>query len=201
MQRTLLIILALIALMGFGPEFRTGPDDPVFIPPSPQRAGNAEAGYKYIIEGDYVNSGLPIGMYRLGMGRDKDNFLKREGQAAELRFDFNLVNAPNGEAVVVPNCLQCHGQVFEDSLIVGLGNANADFTVGRNFDSKLAGGMVEGLLKTNKKRWEAGREFMQAGKAIGDKIYTEVLGANPADRLTAVLVTHRCTTIRDRYPF
>jgi mono/diheme cytochrome c family protein len=191
MQRILLIILALIALMGFGPEFQPGPDDPVFIPPSPQRAGDAEAGYRYIISGDYVNSGLPLSMYRLGMGRDKDNFLKREGPSAELRYDFNLVNAPNGEAVVVPNCLQCHGQVFEDSLIVGLGNANADFTVGRNFDSKLAGGMVEGLLKTNKKRWEAAREFMQAGKAIGDKIYTEVLGANPADRLTAVLVTHR----------
>jgi hypothetical protein len=191
MKKVLVILLCCIAAAGFSPFFQPGPEDPVPILPSPQRRGIADSGYQYIITGDYVNSGLPISLYRLGMGKDKRNLLKREGWNAEVRYDFNVVRASNGETIVVPNCLQCHAQVFEDSLIVGLGNANADFTVGRNFDSKLAASLLEGYLKINPGKAEAAKEFMRVGKAIGDKIYTEVKGVNPADRLTAVLIAQR----------
>jgi mono/diheme cytochrome c family protein len=191
MNRILLSMLLGIALMGFGSALLPGPDDPVSIPPSPQRKGNADSGFNYIITGDYVNSGLPLSLFRMGIGRDKRNFLNRSGANAEIRYDFNLVTAANGEAIVVPNCLQCHAQVFEDSLIVGLGNANGDFTPGRNFDSKMAAGLLEGYMKLHPNKASAMNEFMRAGKAIGDKIYTEVKGVNPADRLTAVLIAQR----------
>ncbi len=191
MNRVFLSILLGIVVMGFGTALLPGPDDPVFIPPSPQRIGNPDSGYQYIITGDYVNSGLPLSLYRLGFGKDRDNHLRREGRNADVRYDFNVIDAPNGEALVVPNCLQCHAQVFEDSLIVGLGNANGDFTPGRNFDSKMASGLLEGYMKLHPNKASAMREFMRAGKAIGDKIYTEVKGVNPADRLTAVLIAQR----------
>jgi hypothetical protein len=170
---------------------KPGPDDPVVIPAGIQRTGNADSGYNYIVTGDYVNSGLPLFLYRLGIGRDKLNQLNREGLNASVRYDFNVVTASNDETIVVPNCLQCHAQVFEDSLIIGLGNAQADFTSARNFDSEIAEGLLETYMKVNTKKGEAAKEFIQVGKVISGKMYTEVKGVNPADRLTSLLITHR----------
>ena len=48
------------------------------------------------------------------------------------------VKAPNGEIVVAPNCLQCHAQVFENKLIIGLGNSTVDFTGGEKLNPKNA---------------------------------------------------------------
>ena len=165
--------------------------DPVPIPPSTQRTGDPQAGFRYIIEGDYVNSGLPLSVYSLGIGKDKRNFLRREGENRNIRHDFNVVKAANGARIVVPNCLQCHAQVFEDSLIVGLGNSLADFTSRRGFDAKFASNVLETLLNTDPRKAEAAREFIRVGRGIGSGIYTEVRGVNPADRLTALLISHR----------
>jgi mono/diheme cytochrome c family protein len=101
------------------------------------------------------------------------------------------VNAPNGEEIVVPNCLQCHAQVFDDQLIIGLGNANADFTSARGFDSNLLEGILGSYMKVNKKKAEAAKEFLDVGRVIGGQIYTSVRGVNPADRLAAILIAHR----------
>jgi len=191
MKKYLFIILLCVAGTGFSALMSPDPNDPVPIPLSAQRIGNPDSGYQYIITGDYVNSGLPLFFYRMGMGKSEKNVLNREGVNGTVRYDFNVVNAPNGEAIVVPNCLQCHAQTFNDSLIVGLGNSMADFTSARNFDSKMAEGMIDTYMKINKKKGEAAKEFLQVGKVINDKIYTEVRGANPADRLATVLVTHR----------
>jgi hypothetical protein len=191
MKKYLIIILASFLVTGFTVFTEPGPDDPVAIPPSPQRVGNPDSGYQYIITGDYVNSGLPLLLYRMGMGMNKNDFLNREGRNSGVRYDFNVVVAPNGEDIVVPNCLQCHAQVFNDSLILGLGNANADFTESRRFDSGILQGMIDSYMKLNKKKAEASREFLQVGKVIGGKIYTEVKGVNSADRLASVLISYR----------
>jgi cytochrome c2 len=189
MKKYLIILIMCAVGLGFN-VMTPGPDDPVFIPPSPQREGNPDSGYHFIITGDYVNSGLPPIFYKLGFGRSKD-LLQREGKNAGIRHDFNIVTAPNGEDIVVPNCLQCHAQVFDDKLIVGLGNANADFTSTRGFNSDLAEGILSSYMKVNKKKGEAAKEFMQVGKVIGGQIYTAVRGVNSADRLAAVLIAHR----------
>jgi Cytochrome c len=191
MKKYLLIILLCIMGTGFSLLVKPGPDDPVPVPPSPQRTGNADSGFRYIITGDYVNSGLPLIFYRMGLGRDEKNLLGREGINASIRYDFNVVAAPNGETIVVPNCLQCHAQIFNDSLIVGLGNSLADFTSARRFDSEFVEGILSNYMKVNKKKGEAAREFMKVGKVIGGKMYTEVRGVNPADRLTSLLIVHR----------
>ncbi len=115
--------------------------------------------------------------------------LDRQGDNADVRYDFNVVNAENGESVVIPNCFQCHAQFFNGQLILGLGNSIGDFTK----DQKLSGfqKMALSYLKLKPKKYEAAKDFVTVGLEIGDELFTDVVGANPADRLTALLVTHR----------
>ncbi len=164
-------------------------DGPVFVPPSKQRTGNADSGYHYIINGDYVNSGIPFSLYGLGFRKEKRDILGREGQAAEVRYDFNVVKAKNGEPVVVPNCFQCHAEWFDGKLIIGLGNSTGDFTKTKNL--KAYEKLVTAYLKLSPKKYDAAKEALIVARTIGDQFYTEIAGLNPADRLTALLVSHR----------
>jgi len=164
-------------------------DGPVFIPPSKQRTGNADSGFHYIIYGDYVNSGIPFNLYGLGFKKERQNILNRNGNAAEVRFDFNVVKAPNGEDVVVPNCFQCHADFFDGKFVVGLGNSTGDFTKTKNL--KVYEKMLMTYLKLSPKKYDAAKEVMMVARTIGGEFYTDVMGVNPADRLTALLVAHR----------
>ncbi|HMG67078.1 MAG TPA: hypothetical protein VK588_05295 [Chitinophagaceae bacterium] len=169
----------------------SNPDDPVFIPPSKQRTGNADSGYQYIITGDYVKSGIPLNLYHYIFKKEKTNLFEREDENASVRYDFNVVHAKNGEQVVVPNCFQCHAELFDGKLIVGLGNASGDFTKDQKLNSKSAEKIFLAYLKLSPKKYEAAKEFVTVGQSIGDEIFTDVVGTNPADRLTALLVAHR----------
>lgn len=190
MKKVLLILVLALICFAFN-RYAVKENDPVPVPPSEQRTGNADSGWQYIITGDYVNSGLPMGLYRIGFGKEKENFLDRPGYPNGIRYDFNVVKAPNGEEILVPNCLQCHAQVFDGRLIVGLGNANADFTKDQKLNSKALQQFGLGFLKLHKKKYEAARNFVEVGLQIGEQLYTDVRGVNPADRLAALLISHR----------
>jgi hypothetical protein len=105
--------------------------EPEYIPASTQRSGNAAQGYNYLTTGNYLKSGIPYQVFMLGTAKDSNNFLQRTGFNKNLSYDFTAVQAPNGELVVAPNCLQCHAQVFEGKLVIGLGNSFSDFTQNR----------------------------------------------------------------------
>src|SRR6266536_2065629 len=96
---TIIIIITCISFVAI-----TSNEDPIPILPSQQRIGNADSGYHYIITGDYLKSGLPLNLYHLALKKEKTNPLNREDDNAEVRYDFNVVKADNGEKVVVPNC-------------------------------------------------------------------------------------------------
>jgi mono/diheme cytochrome c family protein len=181
-----LIIISCISFVAV-----TSDEEPVRILPSQQRLGNADSGYQYIITGDYIKSGLPFSMYRLAFKKEKTNPLSREEDNAEVRYDFNVVKAENGEEVVVPNCFQCHAEVFDGKLILGLGNSTGDFTKDQKLNSKSLEKLLLTYLKLSPKKYEAAKEFVTVGQSISDQLFTDIVGANPADRLTALLVSHR----------
>ncbi len=167
-------------------------DEPVPIPHSPQRTGgDAKKGYDYLVNGDYIRSGVPYSIYLFGAGANKFNYLKREGINATISHDFTAVKAANGEVVVAPNCLNCHAQVFDDKLVVDLGNSLVDFTKSDKFN--LANiELLQKLLKLNSpKQYQASFEFLRASKAITEQLYAPVRGVNVADRLAYLLVAHR----------
>jgi hypothetical protein len=165
--------------------------EPVPIPPSAQRlGGDVKEGYEYLTTGDYVKGGIPYSFWLMGMGKVKTNYLNRKGRNEKLAHDYTAIES-KGEILVAPNCMQCHAQVFEDSLIMGMGNTFINFAD----DEKLTERNLktaENILKlTAPKKYVAAEPFLEVAKTIGPFLKTAVQGVNPADRLAAVLAAHR----------
>ena len=168
---------------------KSSKDLPVLIPLSKQRTGDKMIGYNYLITGDYLKSGIPLTFYRLGYKKDTMD-LQRAAPNKNVTYSFTVVTAPNGEKVVAPNCLQCHAQVFDGKLIVGLGNTLTDFTDNRASVVKFA----EKALQSNKvniAKYEAAKNFIDAVKAVSPQLVVPVRGVNIADRLASLLAAHR----------
>lgn len=166
--------------------------DPVPIPPSAQRlGGDPQKGYDYLTTGDYVKGGIPYSAFVMGLGKDKRNLLQRDGKNENLPFAYTAVTAPNGEILVAPNCLQCHAEVFNGQLVIGLGNTTIDFTQNDKMNIKNLKALESWLKLTAPKKYHAARSFIEVAKAIGNQLQTDVQGVNAADRLAALLVAHR----------
>jgi mono/diheme cytochrome c family protein len=192
MNKLIVLIFLILGTAAFTRFLQELPEEkPVYIPPSPQRTGSAALGYSYLITGDYLKSGIPYDYFKLGIGTDTDNFLKREGLNSTVGYDYTVVKASNGENVVAPNCLQCHAQIVEGKLYIGLGNTGLDFSNSQKLDPKKAEMAEIMLAKTDRKKFEAAEPFLKVVKAIGNQLQTKVRGVNAADRLAAVLAAHR----------
>jgi mono/diheme cytochrome c family protein len=166
-------------------------EEPVFIPPSRQRIGDAKKGFEYLVTGDYVKSGVPYNIFVFGGGLAKKDFLKRDGINKNISHEYTAIKASNGEILVAPNCLQCHAQVFENELVMGLGNSLADFTKSETFNAENIA-LLERILKVNAPaQYEAAAPFIKVSKAITGNLYAGTKGVNIADRLASVLVAHR----------
>ncbi len=74
-MKKLLVIVA-IGMMVLGFRKWAG-DQPVPIPASVQRTGDAAAGYRYLTTGDYIKSGIPYDYFLLGFGQTRANYLPR----------------------------------------------------------------------------------------------------------------------------
>ena len=190
MKKIIVAIILLMSCISFI-ALTSNEDDPVPIPPSRQRIGNADSGYQYMITGDYVKSGLPLNLYNMILKKENTDLLNRGGDNGKVRYDFNVVKAYNNENIAVPNCLQCHGEFFDGKLIIGLGNSTGDFTANQRMNSKFLEKLLNTYLKLNPKKYEAAKEFITVSETIGDQLFTETVGANPADRLAALLIAHR----------
>lgn len=168
------------------------PDKPVPIPVSKQRTGgDAQKGYEYLTTGDYVKGGVPYSFFLLGNGRNKTLYLQREGINKDIPHAYTAVKAFNGEVLVAPNCLQCHAQVLDDQLYIGLGNSFSDFSQFQKLNPKMLEQAEAFLKKTKPAQHEAAAEFFKVSKTIGPYINAPIRGVNTADRLAGVLAAHR----------
>jgi hypothetical protein len=192
MKKMFVLIITGLICFAFSKTLKEFEDEkPVYIPPSTQRSGDAKQGYIYLTTGDYLKSGIPYSYFKLGFGKSGNNYLKRDGLNKEISHEYTAVKAPNGEIVVAPNCLQCHAQVFDNQLYIGMGNTMIDFTSGQKLDPKNAAMAERLLIKTDPKKYEAAAPFLKVVKAVSAQLYTQVRGVNSADRLAALLVAHR----------
>jgi mono/diheme cytochrome c family protein len=188
---TVVLIVGMIGL-AFSSSIRYFSEEkPVYIPASVQRSGDSQRGYSYLTTGDYLKSGIPYNYFKLGFGKSSNNYLKRDGLNRDISYEYTAVKAPNGEIVVAPNCLQCHAQVFENKLYLGMGNSTIDFSNNQKLDPKMAASAERVLKNLDPKKYEAAEPFLKVVKSIGSQLYTRVRGVNAADRLAALLVAHR----------
>jgi mono/diheme cytochrome c family protein len=187
----LLTALSFLYFQSFTP-FSTANEKPVPIPPSQQRSGNALKGYKYLTEGDYVKGGIPYEFTVMATGgKNKKFYLQREGLNGKISHEYTVVTAPNGEKLAAPNCMQCHAQVFDSVLYIGMGNTFIDFSLGDKLNASNFQMLEKLLQKQSPSKYEAAKNFITVSKTIGPKITTAVRGVNSADRLAAVLAAHR----------
>lgn len=191
MKKLLVLLLISCICFAFVTLTDTFKADPVFIEPSKQREGNAAKGYNYLVTGDYLKSGIPYSLFLMASPKDTNNYLNRSGNNKNLPHDFTAVKAPNGELVVAPNCLQCHAQVFDGKLVVGLGNSLSDFSSNRAGPALFAEKFLMQLKGEQAKKYDAAKNFITSIKTIAPDLISPIKGVNLADGLAYLLVSHR----------
>jgi mono/diheme cytochrome c family protein len=96
------------------------------VQPYAQPAGNADAGYTYLVNGEYVRIGPSLSAFK-ATGAPLtaiDTLPGREPQNDGLAYLFNAAHADDGQMVAAPNCLACHASQVMGKLYLGLGRAN-----------------------------------------------------------------------------
>jgi len=161
-----------------------------FLEPSPQRTGDPVRGYDYLINGDYVSSGVPMGIYRPLAGPAEFD-LGRTGTASGVSHRFNVVRSPEGAEVVAPNCLTCHSEMLNGRLVVGLGNNSDDHTTHTPLPATAAAMATALKYGPDSAEVKSYAPIQRSHQAIGPLITTRVRGVNPADKIFAALAAHR----------
>src|SRR5919201_2224026 len=111
----------------------------VAIPAETQEPGDPVRGRDILLNGDYMTCGVPFKVVSqfpdfvaagYGGTASAPRIPDRTRRNAQLPFFLNAFVASHGAEVVNGNCLMCHGGIFDGQLVIGLGNATADFTIG-----------------------------------------------------------------------
>ena len=162
------------------------------IPESSQRKGDPIKGRKYLLEGDYLDSGIPLAvMEEVGLAPRMKDVLGRSGKNADLPPIFTATKAKNGVEILAPNCLICHGAYLDDQYILGLGNYDFNGTLKNDFALNSMAFMIEKKHTKESPEWEAFEQFYKSTLALSGNTQTETVGANSADKITEVLLAHR----------
>lgn len=165
------------------------PDDGTTpIPAEPQRDGDPEKGYQALVNNGYVSCGIPWTAYSQVFG-DAPEALRlpgRAGKSANLPYYQTAITAKSGIEIVTANCLQCHGGEINGQVVVGLGNAAADYTSSVGGTAALAAA----LLTDPGEKAELQR-LVDRLAAVEPFTRTLTVGSNPADSVAAVLFAHR----------
>jgi mono/diheme cytochrome c family protein len=158
------------------------------VPATPQRPGNAEAGYRALVNAPYVSCGMPYEAYRrVSPATPPSDLLPgRIGRNAELPYYLTAHTNQDGVEVVSTNCLVCHAGQINGEVVVGLGNAFADFTGDPRNLATQAGSYVRGQAQT-----AAWQRWADRIDGIAPYIRTDTVGVNPATNLTWALMAHR----------
>jgi len=193
-------IAPLLLLLGSCAKEVEGPwDAGVFLAAGQTEAGDADLGRELLLNGDYMTCGIPLVLWdtadelissALGGDSDAPRIAGRSGANADLPFDLNAFTSPEGVEVVSANCLSCHGGMADGELVLGLGNATADFT--RDPSAVVDAVPTELLESLGLDEAEIAQFEKMTGRAaaIADYAAMRTIGNNPAEGLAVVLMTH-----------
>ena len=120
-----------------------------------------------------------------------DTIPGREGKNADMPYSLNVFTSPDGAEVVNANCLMCHGGKFDGQVVVGLGNATADFTgrLGGNSTGPLSPEILDLLGLTPAEKSNLNKMLGRAAKLAPATVMRNV-GNNPAELYAVILMVH-----------
>ena len=174
-----------------GPAVSAEPSVPsyeeIVLPAEPQRPGDPDAGYRALLNEAYVPCGVPYSAYSsvYGVAPESDRVPGREGLNAELAYDLTAYKTPGGVQLVTSNCLTCHAGRINGKLVVGLGDANRDFTLNQTATAEGVGLLISDPAE--RAEW---RKWADRIAAIAPWAVLDTVGVNPADSFTGVLFAH-----------
>jgi mono/diheme cytochrome c family protein len=188
MPRLGLMLMAVLLLSSCREEGATYRSDTGVVPATDQRPGDPVAGYAALVNAPYVSCGIPYDAFQRAVPEVAAAQLLpgRDGLNAGLPYAFTAHENADGVTVVASNCLTCHAAEIEGELIVGLGNAFADFTQDPRRIVLQSGNFVRGGAET--RAWEHWADRIDG---IAPYIQTATVGVNPATNLTWALMAHR----------
>ena len=162
------------------------------IPASPQLTdGDPEKGFDYMVNGDYIGSGMPFDLIKKRVRKQGDTVLAREGLNQDVVYALTAFEASNGVEVVNGNCLTCHAGEFNGKIVIGLGNSFSDFRT--NMKPLSKGLRLAMKLKYGKKsaEWAAYQDFDYYFSNSAPYVETNQPGVNPAAHLAEACVAYR----------
>lgn len=168
--------------------------EPVYRAPEsrPATEGNPEAGFQYLITGDYIGSGIPLEQFtRFLPDGYTDTVFNREAPGGQVPYTFNAFTAQNGVLVTSGNCFTCHAGKLNGKLIPGMGDGASDFTGRADRGMGIIGWGVRRNFGKQSPETEVFSAFSGWVKAMAPHIRMPMAGANPAFRLEEGCVAHR----------
>ena len=152
--------------------------------------GNAEAGYKYMTEGNAFSTGIPVEIYNI-LNKLKDSKLyKMAGYSQFALNDFVIFKNDNGRLTATPGCFHCHAQQFNNELVIGLGNSYSNFQVNTAPFLKLTEKAIKLRYGKNSDEWKTAERIFEAAYVLKSQIHTLTQGSSPAQKIAEVMASH-----------
>ncbi len=174
-----------------GPGDAADPYPVTTIEGEPQRTGDPVKGYHALVNEPYVPCGIPDSAYKRVMGGTaaaKDLIAGRDGRNATLAYNFTAMKTKEGVDLVTSNCLTCHAGRANGQLVVGLGNADGDFTA--DAASQIQNFELLGSIISDPKEVTEYVKWKERVTVVAPYSVLSTRGPNPADGFTAALFAH-----------
>ena len=167
------------------------------VEPEDQRSGDPATGYDHFINSPFVSCGIPLSVFDqvgdigrflplVGLPAEEAYLEGRTGGNQDLPYFFTYNRTRTGVEVAAINCMSCHASVFEDQLVVGLGNTTLKTT---NDVSIFANGL--GRLITDPLEREAWAYWAERISSVGPATVLDTRGLVAADNMALVLFGRR----------
>ncbi len=154
--------------------------------------GNAERGLQYLLHGNYINSGIPYSLYH---ALYETNFRNTISFFGYNRFEVNpfmtFNDSANNITIATPNCLHCHAQLFNDSLIIGMGNSYSQYQFNQTPDLIAGDLLVKLLYGKNSAAYQNAKQFFRNSLLSSKHLVTQTQGVNVADHIVNILAAYR----------
>jgi mono/diheme cytochrome c family protein len=173
----------------------------VALEKSAQVTGDPARGREILLSGNYMQCGVPYKVARMpgvaellaeqwGNPTILDPLPGRTGNGAELPYWMTTFVNQEGAEVVNANCLLCHGGKFDGEFVMGLPNANADFTAGAGSAGAEIPQSLLDLLGLSIAEQASLDKLLARAAIIGPATTMRTVGHNPAEQLAVTLMVH-----------